>query len=95
MTLKVVVKEPVYDFARRLAPEPRRALKKALKGLRQEKGDIRALEQALSGYYRLRVGKFRLIFRYADAETIDAIFIEERGVVYEIFEAEFLARLKG
>jgi mRNA interferase RelE/StbE len=95
MTVTVVVKEPVYEFARRLAPEPRQAVRQALKGLRNERGDIRALEQALTGYYRLRIGKFRLIFRYLNPTTIEAVFLEERGVVYEVFEAQFLAKLKS
>jgi len=91
----VVVKEPVYDFARRLAPEPRHAVRQALKALRREHGDIRALEQTLTGYYRLRIGKFRLIFRYVDSRTIEAIFLEERSIVYEVFEAQLLAKLKS
>jgi mRNA interferase RelE/StbE len=92
---KIEVKAPVYDYIRRLAPEQRRALKKALKELERERGDIRALEQALTGYHRLRVGKFRIIFRYASPARIEAIFIEERGIVYEVFESQFLARLKS
>jgi len=95
MTVTVIVKAPVYEFARRLAPEPRRAVREALKGLRQESGDICALEQALTGYCRLRIGKFRLIFRYRDSSTIEAIFLEERSLVYEVFAAQFLAKLKG
>jgi mRNA interferase RelE/StbE len=95
VSLKVIVKEPVYEFACRLAPEPRRAVRQALKALRNEEGDIRALEQTLTGYYRLRIGKFRLIFRYADATAIEAIFLEERGIVYEVFEAQLLAKLKA
>jgi mRNA interferase RelE/StbE len=91
---KVEVMAPVYDYIRRLAPEQRRTLKKALKELDHEHGDIRALEQALTGYYRLRVGKFRIIFRYPSASTIEAVFIEERGIVYEVFEEQFLAKLR-
>jgi mRNA interferase RelE/StbE len=91
---KADVKQPVYDFIRRQAPEPRRALKKALKELERERGDILPLEQGLAGYYRLRIGRFRLIFRYVDAQTIEAIFAEERSMVYEVFEAQLLARLK-
>jgi mRNA interferase RelE/StbE len=91
---KVDVKQPVYDFIRRLAPEPRRALKKALKDLEHEHGDIRSLEQALAGYYRLRIGKFRLIFRYVNTGDIEAIFVEERSMVYEVFEAQLLEKLK-
>jgi mRNA interferase RelE/StbE len=92
---EVDVKQPVYDFIRRQAPEPRRALKRALRDLEHERGDIRSLEQALAGYYRLRVGKFRVIFRYVDAGNIEAIFAEERSMVYEVFESQLLAKLKS
>lgn len=85
----------VIAFARRLAPEPRRAVKHALQELRRERGDIRALEGALAGYYRLRVGRFRIIFAYAADGAIEAVFMEERSLVYEVFEAEFIKRLKS
>jgi len=85
----------LIGFARRLAPEPRRAVKQALIGLREEQGDIRALEAALSGYYRLRVGRHRIIFNYAVDGAIEAILIEERHLVYEVFEAQFIQRLKS
>ena len=84
----------VIDYVRRLAPEPRRAIKLALKGLIQERGDIRSLEGTLVGYYRLRVGRHRIIFNYAKDGAIEAVFIEERSLVYEIFEAEFIKKLR-
>jgi len=85
----------VVEFAQRLAPEPRRAVKRALQELRSERGDIRALEGALAGYYRLRVGRFRIVFAYAADGAIEAVFMEERSLVYEVFEAEFIKRLKS
>ena len=85
----------VIDYARNLAPEPRRAVKHALAGLREERGDLCALEANLSGYYRLRVGRHRIIFNYAADGAIEAIFIEERRLVYELFEAQFIKRLKA
>jgi mRNA interferase RelE/StbE len=95
MKVAVVVQSPVYEFVRRLAPEPRCAIKRALRLLRGERGDIRALEGRLTGYFRLRLGKYRILFRYANATAIEAIFAKERGIVYEEFEAEFLKKLKG
>jgi mRNA interferase RelE/StbE len=86
---------PVIEYARQLAPEPRRAVKHALIELREERGDICALEGNLSGYYRLRVGRHRIIFNYAADGAIEAIFIEERPLVYELFEAQFIKRLKS
>lgn len=85
----------VIAFAKRLAPEQRRAVKRALQDLRHERGDLRALEGTLAGYHRLRVGKFRLIFAYASDDAIEVVFMEERSLVYEVFEAEFVKRLKS
>ena len=85
----------VVRFSTNLAPEPRRAVKQALRDLRSERGDIRTLEGVLAGYHRLRVGRFRIIFSYAADDTIEVIFIEERSLVYEVFEAEFIRRLKS
>lgn len=85
----------VIAFASRLAPAPRRAVKQALLQLRNERGEIRTLEGALAGYYRLRVGRFRIIFSYAEDGAVEAVFMEERSLVYEVFEAEFIRRLKA
>ncbi len=85
----------VIEYVRRLAPEPRRAIKRALMDLRHESGDLQALEGNLSGYYRLKVGRHRLIFAYAKDQAIEVVFIEERSLVYEVFEAEFIKKLKG
>jgi mRNA interferase RelE/StbE len=85
----------VIEYARRLAPEPRRAVKQALAALRNEIGDLKALEGNLAGCYRLRVGRHRIIFAYAGKRMIAAIFIEERSIVYEIFEAQFVKRFRA
>jgi mRNA interferase RelE/StbE len=85
----------VIAFVSRLAPEPRRAIKLALAALRLERGDFRVLEGSLSGYYRLRVGRYRIILSYAADGAIEAVFIEERQLVYELFEAQFIKRLKS
>ena len=95
MSIEVVIKEELYLFLRRLAPEPRRAMRRALKDLQKERGDIRSLDQALTGYYRLRAGKFRIIFRYKDENTIDALYAAERGIVYEVFEEQFAKKLRS
>jgi mRNA interferase RelE/StbE len=82
-------------YAKRLAPDPRRATKHALAELLYERGDIRALEGNLSGYYRLRVGRHGIIVSYAADGAIEAVFLEERQLVYELFEAQFIKRLKA
>jgi mRNA interferase RelE/StbE len=94
MNRTVRVSAQVVRFATQLAPEPRRALKQALRDLRAERGDIRALEGGLTGYHRLRVGRHRVVFAYAPDGAIEALFAEERSLVYEVFEAEFVRRIR-
>jgi mRNA interferase RelE/StbE len=94
MNFKVQVREQVWDYAQTLGLEHRRALKRAIFALATESGDIRALTDELSGFYRLRVGRFRVIFRYLPGRVIECVFVEERKLVYEVFEAE-IRRILG
>jgi hypothetical protein len=49
-----------------------------------------------SGADRLFVThRYRILFAYAADGAIEALFIEERALVYELFEAEFVKKLKG
>ena len=82
--MKVEVSEQVADFVRRLPPEPRRRIKRALRDLAHEHGDLRALEGPLDGYCRLRVGAYRIVFAYAKRGTIQCVFAERRSIVYEL-----------
>jgi mRNA interferase RelE/StbE len=87
---KVNLSSQVVEFFGHLAPEPRKNLRRALRGLEQEKGDIKALEGNLAGYQRLRSGSHRVIFlrKVRDGKPeIDCIFAEHRELVYEIFTA--------
>jgi mRNA interferase RelE/StbE len=93
-TYQVNVRQQVLDFAGTLGLEHRRTFKKAILGLAHESGDIRALHEELSGYYRLRVSRFRVIFRYQPGRVIECVFAEERKLVYELFESE-MARILG
>ncbi len=54
--MRVELDPEVAEFVRSLAPEPRRCLREALRGLAEEKGDLKQLEAELTGYVRLRVG---------------------------------------
>lgn len=84
----------VADYLRRLAPEPRRRLRRALRDLATGKGDIRALEGPLQDYARLRVGPYRVILSYR-ASRIDCVFAERRSLVYEVFADAMIERLMG
>ena len=98
--MKVEISERVVAFVRRQAPEPRRSLRRALRRLASERGDIRALEGPLTGYSRLRVGPYRIVFAYAteprQSTCIRCIYAERRDVVYTVFRKMLEERiLKG
>jgi mRNA interferase RelE/StbE len=88
MSYKVMVRPQVMRFASTLGPVERRSLKRVILSLVHEKGDIRPLGEELAGWYRLRVGRHRVIFRYLPGMEIQCVFVEERRIVYEIFESE-------
>ena len=94
MKYRIQVRREVKDFLESLAPAPRRRLKMAIQALENESGDRLALRERLVGYYRLRVGGYRLIFRYLRSRTIECVFAKERSLVYHLFEREMLERLR-
>ncbi len=93
--MKVVLAEQVAAFVRRLPPEPRRRLRRALRDLAAEKGDLKALEPPLDAYVRLRVGPYRVILSYAGPRKIECVFAERRSIVYETLVEVLRARMTG
>jgi mRNA-degrading endonuclease RelE of RelBE toxin-antitoxin system len=91
--MKTKVSEQVARFVRSLAPAPRRKMRLAFKALAAGRGDIKALEGALTNYSRLRVSSYRVILFYRDSNHIECIFAEHRSIVYEIFENVLRERL--
>src|SRR2546429_8638311 len=88
MRTRVQVASQVDEFVKSLAPEPRRRLRLAIKGLANDAGDIKRLEGQLAGYSRLRVAGHRIIFAESIRQgerVLDCVFAEKRAVVYEIF----------
>ena len=88
MNYRVQVREPVLRYYQRLGQQDRRAVKKGILGLAQEKGDIRSLRDRLEGYYRLRVGSYRVIYRYLPGRVIECVYMNDRALVYDVFESE-------
>jgi mRNA interferase RelE/StbE len=86
--IRVELEQQVVDYIRSLPPEPRRVIRRSLKNLEKEKGDIRALEGDLEGFYRLRVLRYRIIFFYQvqiERKTIRCVYAAPRSIVYEVF----------
>lgn len=88
--IEVRIQQEVLDFLRALAPEPRKALRNAIRGLSEEEGDIVALTDDLEGYHRLRVGRYRVLFRYeveGPVRRIVCVYAAPRRWVYEVFHS--------
>jgi mRNA interferase RelE/StbE len=93
--LRIRLAAQVVEFVRRQAPEPRRRLRQAIRDLAAGRGDVKPLEGPLQEYCRLRVGPYRIILRYATAKTVECVFAERRGLVYEVFAETMVDQLLG
>jgi mRNA-degrading endonuclease RelE of RelBE toxin-antitoxin system len=91
--MRVRVAPQVAEFIRGLAPDPRRRLRQALRDLGKGRGDVKGLEGPLQDYFRLRVGPYRVILHYGRAHSVDCVFPERRGIVYEVFADAMVERL--
>jgi mRNA interferase RelE/StbE len=93
--MKIALSAQVVDFVHRLAPEPRKLVRHALRDLARGRGDIRPLEAPLDGYCRLRVHGYRIIFVYGERKSIECIYAERRSIIYEVFAQLVSDKLAG
>ena len=92
----VFIAGQVVNFLASLAPEPKKKLRAGIRGLAEDAGDTKDLVDDLSGYKRLRVGNFRVIYQEAfkhGRAVRECVFAERRNVVYEIFAQMLLSDL--
>jgi len=90
--MRIEIEQRVLEFVGSLAPEPRRGICNSLRHRGEEKGEIRALEGDLEGFYRLRIGRYRIIFSYRRerrSQIIRCIYAGHRSLIYEVFAQEF------
>ena len=73
-----------------LHPDIKRQIRQAIDDVAAgKKRDTRPLGGVLQGFHRLRVGRWRTIYRYhADTGEMIVEFIEDRGSVYEDFQPD-------
>jgi mRNA-degrading endonuclease RelE of RelBE toxin-antitoxin system len=82
--VKVLVSEQILKRLRILHPDRRKKIRRALSDLGKGRGDCKELEGTLTGFHRLRIGRYRIVYRY-QSKHIEAFFLEQRSVVYELF----------
>ena len=78
--MKISASEQVAGWLRGLPPEPKRRVRAALRGLEHWQGDIKALQGELDGFYRLRVGGYRLVYRIRAGQTIQLEYADTSSV---------------
>ena len=64
--VKVVVSEQVLARLGELHPDQRREVRRAIRDLVKGGGDTKELAGVLAGFHRLRVGRYRLVYRYGE-----------------------------
>lgn len=89
--MTISASEQVKHWLAGLSPQAKRRVRSALRDLPRGKGGIRALEKELSGWCRLRVSGFRIIYKSMPGKIILLECASTRDVVYENF-LEVLAR---
>lgn len=87
--LEVVIAPRVHESLRRMSPETRHRVRLAIANLAHERGDTKPLDGELAGFFRLRVGAYRVIYWYQVVKSrrhIMCEFVEQRSLVYEMIE---------
>jgi len=78
----------VEAFVKSLAPDARRRLRLAIRGLAYGRGETKSLEGNLAECCRLSVTGYRVIYKERSergGRVIDCVLAERRALVYEIF----------
>ena len=83
--MRILASEQVAGWLRNLPPEPKRRVRAALKGLERWQGDMKPLRGELEGFYRLRVGGYRIVSRMISRSLVRLEYADTRDVVYEAF----------
>ena len=79
--------DQVVASLKALHPGVRRDVRRALDDVnRGKKRDVRALSAELAGFWRLRVGKYRVVFRYRESGELIAEFFGPRKTVDRSFQ---------
>ena len=98
MNSRVVIRQQVHDFIAALAPVPRRKLWAGIKGLPGGRGDVIQLEGRLAPFFRLRVGKIRVVFEaksMAGGRVLVCFFADYRATVYRTLSQLIANNLLG
>jgi mRNA-degrading endonuclease RelE of RelBE toxin-antitoxin system len=86
--MKISASEEVQLWLQGLPPEARRRVRQSLKALatgRTRTLDLLPLRRELEGFYRLRVGDYRIVYHLEPGPGIRLDYADIRDVVYDAF----------
>ena len=84
--MRILVSDQAKEWLTRLSPASKHRVRLALRALAADRArDVRALQGPLAGFYRLRVGGYRLVLSYHAGQAIHVDYADVRDVVYERF----------
>jgi mRNA-degrading endonuclease RelE of RelBE toxin-antitoxin system len=83
--MRILASDQVTGWLRNLPPESKRRVRAALRGLERWQGDIKPLRGELEGFYRLRIGGYRIVCRMVSKSLVQLEYADTRDVVYEAF----------
>jgi mRNA-degrading endonuclease RelE of RelBE toxin-antitoxin system len=91
-TLKVP--RSVRDLFRHLNPQMNRKVREALKDILRDPDTGKALQRELEGYWSLRIGRHRIIYRPDDAGA-EIVAFGPRTSIYDAMARQVASELKG
>jgi len=83
--MKISASEQVQRWLVALAPDTKKRVRAALRGLECGRGDIKALRGELEGLCRLRIDGLRIVYSQHRGHIIRLEYADSRDVVYETF----------
>jgi len=86
--MRISASEQVQCWLKGLPPEPKSRVRRALKALAQGRLralDVQPLRRELEGFYRLRIGDYRIVYRLESGQIIRLDYADIRDVVYDVF----------
>jgi mRNA-degrading endonuclease RelE of RelBE toxin-antitoxin system len=83
--MRISASEQVQRWLVALPPDTKKRVRRALRGLQNGEGDIKALRGELEGFCRLRIEGLRVVYSQHRANSIRLEYADSRDVVYETF----------
>ncbi len=86
--MRISASESVQLWLQGLPPRTKQRVRRELKALaggRTERLDLKPLRGELEGFYRLRVGDYRIVYHLEPGPVVRLDYADLRDVVYDLF----------